>query len=126
MTPKLILMDEPVSALDVSLAAQVINMLLDLQEEFHLTYFIIAHDMAVLRQICTKVGIIYAGRFVEYGTSDAIYSRPQHPYTKALLDAAPSLKRNLREEKSVILLDFCTLKTEPPSSPNEVVSWAEG
>ncbi len=103
LTPKLILMDEPVSALDVSLAAQVINMLLDLQEEFHLTYFIIAHDMAVLRQICTKVGIMYAGRFVEYGSSEMIYSSPLHPYTRALLDAAPSLMRNLREEKSTIL-----------------------
>ena len=97
LTPKLILMDEPVSALDVSLAAQVINMLLDLQEEYHLTYFIIAHDMAVLRQICTKVGIMYAGRFVEYGKSETIYTDPQHPYTKALLDAAPSLTRNLKE-----------------------------
>lgn len=103
LTPKLIFMDEPVSALDVSLAAQVINMLLDLQEEYQLTYFIIAHDMAVLRQICTKVGIMYAGRFVEYGKSESIYTNPQHPYTKALLDAAPSLKRNLKQESITIL-----------------------
>lgn len=95
LNPKVILADEPVSALDVSLAAQVLNLFLDLQEQFDLTYFIVAHDMAVLRQLCTKVAVIYAGRFVEMGLNHEIYNSPRHPYTKALLDSSPSIKRSL-------------------------------
>ena len=95
LNPKVILADEPVSALDVSLAAQVLNLFLDLQEKFDLTYFIVAHDMAVLRQICTKVAVIYAGCFVETGGSAEIYSAPQHPYTRALMASSPSMSRSL-------------------------------
>ena len=95
MNPRVILADEPVSALDVSLAAQVLNLFLDLQEQFDLTYFIIAHDMAVLRQLCTKLAIIYAGRFVETGLNQEIYSLPLHPYTRALLQSSPSMARSL-------------------------------
>jgi oligopeptide transport system ATP-binding protein len=95
LNPKVILADEPVSALDVSLAAQVLNLFLDLQEKFDLTYFIVAHDMAVLRQICTKVAVIYAGCFVETGLSQEIYADPEHPYTRALLASSPSMSRSL-------------------------------
>jgi len=95
MNPQVILADEPVSALDVSLAAQVLNLFLDLQEQFDLTYFIIAHDMAVLRQLCTKLAVIYAGRFVETGLNREIYNSPQHPYTRALLQSSPSMARSL-------------------------------
>ena len=95
MNPSVILADEPVSALDVSLAAQVLNLFLDLQEQFDLTYFIIAHDMAVLRQLCTKLAVIYAGRFVEAGLNQEIYHSPQHPYTRALLQSSPSMARSL-------------------------------
>jgi oligopeptide/dipeptide ABC transporter ATP-binding protein len=99
LNPKVILADEPVSALDVSLAAQVLNLFLDLQEQFDLTYFIVAHDMAVLRQLCTKVAVIYAGRFVETGLSQEVYASPQHPYTRALLASSPSIARSLGEEE---------------------------
>jgi len=99
LNPKVILADEPVSALDVSLAAQVLNLFLDLQEQFDLTYFIVAHDMAVLRQLCNKVVIIYAGRFVETGLSQEIYLSPQHPYTHALLASSPSIKRSLSDQE---------------------------
>jgi oligopeptide transport system ATP-binding protein len=99
LNPRVILADEPVSALDVSLAAQVLNLFLDLQEQFDLTYFIVAHDMAVLRQLCNKVAIIYAGRFVETGLSQEVYSSPQHPYTRALLASSPSIKRSLSDER---------------------------
>lgn len=99
LNPRVILADEPVSALDVSLAAQVLNLFLDLQEQFDLTYFIIAHDMAVLRQLCNKLAIIYAGRFVETGLSQEVYASPQHPYTRALLASSPSINRSLGEDE---------------------------
>ena len=102
LNPKVILADEPVSALDVSLAAQVLNLFLDLQEQFDLTYFIVAHDMAVLRQMCTKVAVIYAGRFVETGLSHEIYTSPQHPYTQALLASSPSIRRSLGSQVSAV------------------------
>ena len=99
LNPRVILADEPVSALDVSLAAQVLNLFLDLQEKLDLTYFIVAHDMAVLRQLCTKLAVIYAGRFVEAGLSTEVYSSPQHPYTRALLASSPSMTRSLSTEQ---------------------------
>jgi len=99
LNPRVILADEPVSALDVSLAAQVLNLFLDLQEQFDLTYFIVAHDMAVLRQLCNKLAIIYAGRFVETGLNQEIYSSPQHPYTRALLASSPSITRSLSDKE---------------------------
>lgn len=101
--PKMILADEPVSALDVSLAAQVLNLFLDLQEQLNLTYFIVAHDMAVLRQLCTKVGVIYAGQFVERGLSAEIYGSAQHPYTHMLLAASPSMRKSLESETMVVV-----------------------
>lgn len=101
LRPDVIIADEPVSALDVSLAAQVLNLFLDLQEEFDLTYFIVAHDMAVLRQLCTKVGVIYAGRFVEVGLSQEVYASPQHPYTRMLLASSPSIRRSLKGGREI-------------------------
>jgi oligopeptide transport system ATP-binding protein len=95
LNPKLILADEPVSALDVSLQAQVLNLFLDLQEEFQLTYVFVAHDLAVLRQICDRIAIIYLGKLVEIAPADAIYENPLHPYTKALLAASPSIEAGL-------------------------------
>ena len=99
LNPRVLLADEPVSALDVSLAAQVLNLFLDLQEQFDLTYLIVAHDMAVLRQLCTKFAVIYAGRLVETGLSAEVYSSPQHPYTRALLASSPSMARSLSTEQ---------------------------
>lgn len=89
MNPKLIIGDEPVSALDVSIQAQIVNLLKDLQEEFGLSYMIIAHDLAVVEHLCDRIAVMYLGRIVETGRAEEIYSAPAHPYTRALLSAVP-------------------------------------
>jgi oligopeptide/dipeptide ABC transporter ATP-binding protein len=99
LRPKLIVCDEPISALDVSLQAQVLNLFMDLRDELGLTYLFVAHDLAVLRQISNWIAIMYLGKFVEYGSNEDIYSRPKHPYTNALLLSSPSIAKGLAGQR---------------------------
>ena len=87
--PKVILCDEPVSALDVSIQAQIVNLMMDLQQKLGLSYLFIAHDLSVVRHIATRVGVMYLGRLVEIGEATSVYAHPTHPYTEALLSAVP-------------------------------------
>lgn len=103
--PDFIVCDEPISALDVSIQAQVINMLEELQEEFGLTYLFIAHDLSMVKHISTHIGVMYLGRMVEKGPSNDVYTNPQHPYTKALLSAVPIPDPDVAKSNKRIVLE---------------------
>ncbi|WP_047980560.1 ABC transporter ATP-binding protein [Ornithinibacillus contaminans] len=99
LKPKLIIADEPVSALDVSVQAQVLNFMKEIQKELDLTYLFISHDLGVIKHMCDHIGIMYKGRYVEEGTATDIFNEPQHIYTKRLVAAIPDIDPNKREEK---------------------------
>ena len=99
--PKIIIADEPVSALDVSIQAQVINLMMDLQEEFNLTILFIAHDLSVVKHISSNIGVMYLGNLVESGDSETIFSNPQHDYTKKLLKAIPVPNPKDRDKRKI-------------------------
>ncbi len=90
LRPKLVVLDEPVSALDVSIRSQILNLLLELRREFGLTYMMISHDLAVVKRVCDRTAVLYLGRIVEVADSDALYREPLHPYTRALISAIPT------------------------------------
>ncbi|MDP4083266.1 MAG: dipeptide ABC transporter ATP-binding protein [Bacillota bacterium] len=112
--PKLIIADEPVSALDVSIQAQVLNLMKDIQKEFQLTYIFIAHDLGVVRHISDRVAVMYLGRLIELAESEELYENPLHPYTKALLSAVPVPDPDLKKE-TVLIEGELPSPANPPS-----------
>ena len=106
LNPKLIILDEPVSALDVSVQSQILNLLKSLQKELHLTYLFISHNLSVVDYMCENIAVMYLGRIVEQATRKELFETPQHPYTKALLSAIPSLDGRLSEDRQFLSGDL--------------------
>jgi ABC-type oligopeptide transport system ATPase subunit len=112
LSPSFIIADEPVSALDVSVQAQVVNLLMDLQARLKLTYLFIAHDLRLVRHICSRVAVMYLGKIVEMGGTEAIFAAPAHPYTRALLSAIPV--PDPKAQKQRVVLDPASFQREAP------------
>jgi oligopeptide transport system ATP-binding protein len=102
LNPSFVILDEPVSALDVSVQAQVINLLMDLQERLHLTYLFIAHDLRLVEHVCSRVAVMFLGKIVEMGPTASLFASPQHPYTKALLSAIPVPDPDVQRQRVVL------------------------
>lgn len=112
--PRLIVCDEAVSALDVSIQAQILNLLQDLQEQFHLTYLFIAHDLSVVEHISDRVGVMYVGKLVELAETEALFVAPKHPYTEALLSAVPKTEPKRKRERIILPGEIANPANPPP------------
>lgn len=115
VNPKLIICDEPVSALDVSIQAQVLNLLKDLQQEFQLTYVFIAHGLGAVKYISDRIAVMYLGKIVEIATTEEIFKRPRHPYTKILLNAYPIPNPHMRDREQIVIQGDVPSAANPPS-----------
>jgi oligopeptide/dipeptide ABC transporter ATP-binding protein len=117
LNPEMIVADEPVSALDVSVQAQILNLMLDLQDRLHLTYLFVAHDLSVVKHVADRVAVMYVGRIVEMGETVALYGRPLHPYTEALLSAAPTPIPGAVSQRIVLEREIADPANPPPGCP---------
>jgi oligopeptide/dipeptide ABC transporter ATP-binding protein len=115
--PKLVICDEPVSALDVSIQSQILNLLKDLQEEFGLTFLFIAHDLTVVEFLCDVAAVMYMGKIVEQATAEELYRNPLHPYTRALMSAIPQVKRGRRTAKGTFGGEVPSVLNPPTGCP---------
>ncbi|MBW2705630.1 MAG: ATP-binding cassette domain-containing protein [Deltaproteobacteria bacterium] len=114
LKPKMVICDEPVSALDVSIQSQILNLLLELQAEMKLTYLFIAHDLAVVKHISDRIAVMYLGKIVEYADADELYQNPVHPYTRALLSAIPIPDPEIKKKKQILSGDVPSPAHPPP------------
>jgi dipeptide transport system ATP-binding protein len=115
--PRLVVADEPLSALDVSIQAQVLNLLMDLQRDLGIAYLFISHNLQVVRHIADTVLVMYLGKVVEEGAKDAIFTRPAHPYTRALLASTPSLEGRAQRERLAVKGELPSPLNPPPGCP---------
>jgi oligopeptide transport system ATP-binding protein len=117
LDPSLIIADEPVSALDVSIQAQILNLMKDLQEKFGLTYLFISHDLSVIEHLCDRIAVMYLGKIVEIATREELYANPQHPYTQALIAAIPRIGEGKKKMKKSLAGEVPSPINPPPGCP---------